>query len=62
MHPERYLALQRLRDAELRAEARACRLGAPARIRTPGLRIRLGWALVEVGLRLASAPEPNAAR
>ncbi|MER6437522.1 MULTISPECIES: hypothetical protein [unclassified Streptomyces] len=50
-----HLALHRIRAADLRAEADAHRLAAAARV--PGeLRTRLGWTLVEVGLRLASAP------
>ncbi|MGW1159639.1 hypothetical protein ACWD5Q_19945 [Streptomyces sp. NPDC002513] len=55
MHPETHLTLHRVRAAELRAEAEAYRLAASVR-RPQGLRIRVGWALVEVGLRLAAAP------
>ncbi|MEG3631800.1 hypothetical protein [Streptomyces poriticola] len=55
MHPEVHLALHHARATELRAEADAYRLAAAARCRRD-LRTRLGWALVEVGLRLASAP------
>ncbi|MEV5089857.1 hypothetical protein AB0N18_18405 [Streptomyces griseoincarnatus] len=59
MHPENHLALHHVRAAELRAEADAYRLAAAARQprRTRDLRTRLGWALVEVGLRLAAAPK-----
>ncbi|MFC5955871.1 hypothetical protein ACFP51_15715 [Streptomyces pratens] len=63
MHPETRLALHRIRAAELRAEADAYRLAAaarPARHPRP-LRTRLGWTLVEVGLRLAAAPRPAVA-
>jgi hypothetical protein len=60
MHPETHLALHGLRAAELRAEADAHRLAAAAR-RPRDLRIRLGWTLVEVGLRLAAAPRTTAA-
>ncbi|PZG90428.1 hypothetical protein C1I97_30555 [Streptomyces sp. NTH33] len=55
MHAETQLILHHTRAAELRAEAEAHRLAAQAG--RPGvLRTRLGWTLVEVGLRLAAAP------
>ena len=60
MHPETHLALHHVRAAELRAEADAYRLAAAAR-RPRDLRTRLGWTLVEVGLRLATAPRTAAA-
>ncbi|MER6088529.1 hypothetical protein [Streptomyces bluensis] len=60
MHPETLLALHRLRTAELRAEADAYRLAAACR-RPSSLRARLGWTLVEVGLRLAATPKPAVA-
>ncbi|MFG2729799.1 hypothetical protein [Streptomyces canus] len=56
MHPETHLALHHLRAADLRAEADAHRLAAQAK-RPHAIRTRLGWTLVEVGLRLAS-PSP----
>ncbi|MFI1353400.1 hypothetical protein ACH4TV_07430 [Streptomyces sp. NPDC020898] len=55
MHPEPYLAPHTLRAADLRAEADAHRLALAAK-RPQALRTRVGWTLVEVGLRLASAP------
>ncbi|MFF3447141.1 hypothetical protein ACFYXJ_08380 [Streptomyces sp. NPDC002667] len=55
MHPETHLQLQHVRAADLRAEADAYRLTAEAGS-TGRLRARVGWTLVEVGLRLASAP------
>ncbi len=55
MHPETHLALHHTRALELRAEADAYRLAAPVR-RPRDLRTRLGWTLVEVGLRLATTP------
>ncbi|GGP86217.1 hypothetical protein [Streptomyces griseomycini] len=63
MHPEIHLALHHSRAVGLRAEADAHRLAAAARTpRRPRLlRARLGWTLVEVGLRLATAPRPPAA-
>ncbi|MFI8302864.1 hypothetical protein ACIF80_05320 [Streptomyces sp. NPDC085927] len=63
MHTEIHLALHRIRAAELRTEADAYRLAATARsVRHPRpFRARLGWTLVEVGLRLASAPGPAVA-
>ncbi|MEU1268996.1 hypothetical protein [Streptomyces sp. NPDC005799] len=57
MHPETHLTLHHARAAELRAEAAAHRLAARARVPLD-LRGRLGWTLVEVGLRLASARRP----
>jgi hypothetical protein len=57
MHPETHLTLHHARAAELHAEAAAHRLAAQAKVPID-LRGRLGWALVEVGLRLASAQRP----
>jgi hypothetical protein len=54
MHPETHLALHRTRAAELHAQAEAHRLAAEAR-HPYDLRARLGWTLVELGLRLATA-------
>jgi hypothetical protein len=56
MRPEIHLALHHNRAADLRAEADAYRLVAEAR-RPQAIRARVGWTLVEVGLRLA-APKP----
>ncbi|MFF7645951.1 hypothetical protein [Streptomyces canus] len=56
MHPETHLAQHTFRAADLRAEADAHRLAAQAK-RPYAIRTRLGWTLVEVGLRLAS-PRP----
>ncbi|MEU0029931.1 hypothetical protein [Streptomyces sp. NPDC006335] len=56
MHADTHLAAHHLRVADLRAEADAHRLAAEAR-RPYAIRTRLGWTLVEVGLRLA-APRP----
>ncbi|MEU4877641.1 hypothetical protein [Streptomyces sp. NPDC021608] len=66
MHPETHLALHHARAVALRAEADAHRLASLARSaevpRNPGgLRTRLGWTLVEVGLRLAAPPRTSAA-
>ncbi|MFF1546333.1 hypothetical protein [Streptomyces sp. NPDC058291] len=66
MHPDTHLALHRVRAAELRAEADAHRLAVAARLtgesaNPAGLRTRVGWALVEVGLRLAAAPRTGIA-
>ncbi|MEV6407376.1 hypothetical protein [Streptomyces bobili] len=66
MHPQTHLALHHVRTAELRAEADAYRLAAAARVPRRSrdlrdLRTRLGWTLVEVGLRLAAAPRTAAA-
>ncbi|MFJ3893839.1 MULTISPECIES: hypothetical protein [unclassified Streptomyces] len=56
MHPDTHLALHRTRAAELQARAEAHRLAVEARPLRRDLRTRLGWTLVELGLRLASAP------
>ncbi|MFJ7078168.1 hypothetical protein [Streptomyces sp. NPDC098781] len=60
MAPETHLVLHHAHAAELRAEADthrlASRTGQPSDMRT-----RLGWTLVEVGLRLAT-PKPALAR
>ncbi|MGY1500435.1 hypothetical protein ACW4TU_28285 [Streptomyces sp. QTS52] len=56
MNAESHLALHHLRAADLRAEADAHRLALAARRPPQDLRTRVGWTLVEVGLRLASAP------
>ncbi|WP_369205188.1 hypothetical protein [Streptomyces sp. PU-14G] len=60
MHPETHLVLHHARAVELRAEVDAYRLATAARHR-PGLRTRLGWTLVEIGLRLAAKPGPATA-
>ncbi|MFF7145469.1 MULTISPECIES: hypothetical protein [Streptomyces] len=57
MHPETHLVLHHNRAAELQAQADAHRLAVEAR-HPRDLRQRLGWTLVEVGLRLASEPRP----
>ncbi|WP_405614482.1 hypothetical protein [Streptomyces sp. NBC_00076] len=56
MNPDAHLAQHHFRATELRAEADAYRLAAGARP-PHGLRTRLGWTLIEVGLRLAT-PRP----
>ncbi|GAA1429454.1 hypothetical protein GCM10009601_44810 [Streptomyces thermospinosisporus] len=58
MHPEpeTHLVLHRLRAAELRARP-GTNGPAPVVVRRPSralVRTRLGWALVELGLRLAT--------
>ncbi|MEW1827707.1 hypothetical protein [Streptomyces sp. NPDC088196] len=55
MHPETHLALHHTRTAELQAQAAAHRLAAEAKPPLE-LRTRLGWTLVELGLRLAATP------
>ncbi|MFG2554898.1 hypothetical protein [Streptomyces sp. NPDC048581] len=54
-HPETTLALHHARAADLRAQADAHRLATRAR-QPYRIRTRLGWTLVEVGLRLATPP------
>ncbi|MFI9831954.1 hypothetical protein ACIHIX_30210 [Streptomyces sp. NPDC051913] len=58
MHPETHLALHEARAAELRSQADAHRLAAEATPPRTDLRTRVGWTLVEVGLRLAASPRP----
>ncbi|CAM5743454.1 hypothetical protein STAFG_8886 [Streptomyces afghaniensis 772] len=58
MHPDIHLALHHARAADLRAEADVLH---PAARNRHGLRTRLGWTLVEVGLRLATRPGTAAA-
>jgi hypothetical protein len=52
MHPDIHLSLERIRAADLEERARRWRLtpNRPTWARTAG--DRLGWALVETGLRL----------
>ncbi|MFF9811169.1 hypothetical protein ACF1G5_39845 [Streptomyces coeruleorubidus] len=57
MHPDIHLALHEARAAELRTEAGV----RPAARNRHALRTRLGWTLVEVGLRLATRPVTAAA-
>lgn len=62
MNPDSYHYLARLRGAELRAEAAEFRLARAPRPARPGARTRLGWSLVELGLRVLPAPTPAAPR
>lgn len=55
-HPETRLALHHARAADLRTQAEAHRLATESR-QPYDIRSRLGWTLVEVGLRLAT-PKP----
>ncbi|KUN28416.1 hypothetical protein AQJ23_10540 [Streptomyces antibioticus] len=57
MDPGTHLALHHLRAADLRAQAHAHRLATEARP-PRALRTRVGWTLVELGLRLAANPRP----
>ncbi|WP_405619107.1 hypothetical protein OG292_30910 [Streptomyces sp. NBC_01511] len=62
MHTDVHLRLHDLRAAELRTEAARFRL-ARAGARPPGgLRGRLGWFLVGLGLRLVHRPPVRTAR
>ncbi|NUR42611.1 MAG: hypothetical protein HOV73_21250 [Streptomyces sp.] len=58
MHPETHLALHEARAVELRSYAEAHRLATEAKPPRTELRTRVGWTLVEVGLRLAASPRP----
>ncbi|MCI3276406.1 hypothetical protein [Streptomyces cylindrosporus] len=57
MGPGIHLTLHHTRAAELQAEAKAHNQAAATRPHRP-LRTRVGWTLVEVGLRLAT-PAPQ---
>ncbi|MCT9077242.1 hypothetical protein [Streptomyces fulvoviolaceus] len=57
MDPNTHLALAHLRAADLRAQADAHRLATAAK-QPYDIRTRLGWTLVELGLRLAATPRP----
>ncbi|WP_225802899.1 hypothetical protein [Streptomyces sp. NK15101] len=59
MHADIHLQLHALTAEELRNEAAAVRPDAPARV--PALRARLGWKLVELGLRLVTPARHPAA-
>ncbi|MER6980433.1 hypothetical protein [Streptomyces carpinensis] len=59
MLPETHLVLHHVHAAELRARAEAHRLAAEAG-HPSDLRARLGWTLVEVGLRLVAPAKPVA--
>ncbi|MFJ6465668.1 hypothetical protein ACIQM0_32365 [Streptomyces sp. NPDC091387] len=55
MHPETHLQLHDIRSAELRRHADDFRLAhSPAATRAPrtDIRTRLGWTMVELGLRV----------
>ncbi|MFF6991677.1 hypothetical protein [Streptomyces sp. NPDC010273] len=54
MYSHTQLAQQHI--ADLHAQADAHRLAAEARPPRSELRTRVGWTLVELGLRLAAAP------
>jgi hypothetical protein len=54
-HPELLLRHAHDHTAHLRSEAARHRLATATRTSTE-LRVRVGWTLVEVGLRLASTP------
>ncbi|OEJ26672.1 hypothetical protein AR457_21680 [Streptomyces agglomeratus] len=61
MHPDTHLRLHHQRAADLHARAAAY---APVPRPAPqrALRTRLGWVMVEVGLRLAQHPPARPAR
>ncbi|MEU8629961.1 hypothetical protein [Streptomyces sp. NPDC048669] len=62
MHPETHLQLHNLRSTELRRHADDFRLAHPrtaTRAPRTGMRTRLGWTMVELGLRVL--PDRSAA-
>ncbi|MER7723097.1 hypothetical protein [Streptomyces sp. NPDC096323] len=52
MHPETHLQLHRIRSAELRAQAYEFLLAQHCTAPRKDLRTRLGWTMVELGLRV----------
>jgi hypothetical protein len=52
MYPDLYLYVEKVRARELRAEAERHRLARAAGPAARNWETRLGWALVETGLRL----------
>ncbi|MEV8402840.1 hypothetical protein ACWFRQ_23955 [Streptomyces niveus] len=62
MHTDIHLRLHALRAADLRTEAAAYRLSRAAAPAPGGLRGRLGWFLVEAGLRLVHHRPVHVAR
>ncbi|MEU3223641.1 hypothetical protein ABZ695_10855 [Streptomyces sp. NPDC006976] len=61
MHPEAYLALYRVHNTELRHHTESLRL-ARRTARRQKLRSKLGWTMVEFGLRLIPAGATGPAR
>ncbi|WP_338779450.1 hypothetical protein [Streptomyces sp. DG1A-41] len=61
MQPDIHLVLHHARSAELRVLADEHRRAAALTPHRRELRTRLGWTLVELGLRLATTPGPAAA-
>ncbi|MFE3252520.1 hypothetical protein [Streptomyces sp. NPDC059209] len=62
MHTDIHLRLHALRAADLRTEAARFRLSRAAVQPSGGLRGRLGWFLVGLGLRLVHRPPVRLAR
>ncbi|WP_031076351.1 hypothetical protein [Streptomyces sp. NRRL S-118] len=60
MHPDIHRQLHALRAAELHRAARPRRRPVPPRRRRPAVRVRVGWVLVELGLRLVRTRGPAA--
>ncbi|MEU6169271.1 hypothetical protein [Streptomyces tanashiensis] len=58
MHADIHLQLHALTASELRHEAAAVR--PPAAAPAPALRARLGWRLVELGLRMVAPADSPA--
>ncbi|MER6116719.1 hypothetical protein [Streptomyces sp. NPDC001743] len=55
MHPETHLQLHRIRSAELHAQADEFRTARDCTTPRKDLRTRLGWTMVELGLRVIPA-------
>lgn len=62
MNPHTLPALAQLRVAELHDLAAGSRRTVRDRVARPSLRVRTGWTLVDLGLRLAARPGPGVAR
>ncbi|MDR3082659.1 MAG: hypothetical protein LBV60_17325 [Streptomyces sp.] len=57
MHTDTLRRLQHTHAADLRGQAAAHRLADEAK-KPRALRVRFGWTLIEVGLRIAATPRP----
>ncbi|MEU1435711.1 hypothetical protein ABZ438_16640 [Streptomyces sp. NPDC005786] len=65
MHPETHLQLHHVRSAELRSQSAEFHLAHRCAAPRKGLRARLGWTMVELGLRVIpdrTAVPPRAPR
>jgi hypothetical protein len=62
MNQNMIAALARQRTAELYGRAAGSHWPHRDRAARPSLRVRTGWTMVDLGLRLAAQPKPSLAR